>query len=276
MKAYDQLISHLKEIGKLKSVSALLGWDERTQLPPKGAEGRAEQMALLATMIHSRFTDKSVGDWLSECEQSDNMRDRHSDFAVNVQETRRNYDRAVKLPGEWVEEMAKMEVLAQHAWVEARKKSSFAEFAPWLTKILDLKKKQVGYLRKNAQQEAYDILLDEFEPRETAANLRRVFDSLRGPLVELIAAIGNSSKKAPLEILERKYPTDLQHKLATEAAKAVGFDFEGGRLDVSVHPFSTGIAPGDTRITTRYDENYFGDAFFGTLHEAGHAMYSQG
>jgi carboxypeptidase Taq len=279
MKAYDQLIAHLKELGQLKSISAILGWDERTQLPAKGAEGRSEQMALVATMIHARLTERRVADWLIECEQSDAMRDPESDFAVNVRETRRNYDRAAKLPGEWVEAMAKLEVLAQHAWVEARKKSSFAEFAPWLTKVLDLKKRQVEYLKAGAKQEfahPYDALLDEFEPRETTANLRRVFDSLREPLIELIARIGESPRKAPVEILERKYPTDAQQKLATEAAKAVGFDFEGGRLDVSVHPFSTGIAPGDTRITTRYDENYFGDAFFGTLHESGHAMYSQG
>ncbi|HWB53939.1 MAG TPA: carboxypeptidase M32, partial [Tepidisphaeraceae bacterium] len=182
-----------------------------------------------------------------------------------------------KLPAAWVEEMAKTEVLAQHAWVEARKKSSFTEFAPWLTKILDLKRRQVEYLRTGgAFACAYDALLDEFEPHETTANLQRVFDSLRDPLIELIRKVAESGKKAPAEILERRYPVEAQQKLAQEAARLVGFDFEAGRLDVSVHPFSTGIAPGDSRITTRYDENFFGDAFFGTLHESGHAMYSQG
>jgi carboxypeptidase Taq len=291
MNAHDSLVRHLKEIGTLKSVSAVLNWDERTQLPPKGGESRADQIALLATLVHGRLTDQRVGEWLAACEEElgrtgerakGRAGDDVSDVAVNVRETRRNYDRATKLPAEWVEEMAKTEVLGQQAWVEARKRSDFKMFQPWLEKILGLKKRQAEYLRTGDGANGrsgdwqYDALLDEFEPRETTANLTRVFESLRGPLVELVGKIRESGKVAPVEILERKYPADAQHRLALEAAKAVGFDFEGGRLDVSVHPFSTGIAPGDTRITTRYDENYFGDAFFGTLHEAGHAMYSQG
>ena len=107
-------------------------------------------------------------------------------------------------------------------------------------------------------------------------NLDRVFASLREPLVALVGAIGASSRKAPAHILERHYPADLQARLARQASKRVGFDFAAGRLDVSVHPFCSGIAPGDCRLTTRYDENYFGDAFFGVLHETGHGLYEQG
>src|SRR5205807_3799340 len=106
--------------------------------------------------------------------------------------------------------------------------------------------------------------------------LSKVFDALRGPLVELIGKIVASGRPAPIEILERHYPAAAQAKLAREAAQAVGFDFEAGRLDVSLHPFCSGIGPGDTRMTTRYDENYFGDAFFGVLHETGHGLYDQG
>jgi carboxypeptidase Taq len=122
----------------------------------------------------------------------------------------------------------------------------------------------------------YNALLEDFEPGETAENLSRVFEELRGPLVELIGKIVSSGKKAPVEILERDYPAAGQATLAREAAAAVGFDFEAGRLDVSLHPFCSGIGPGDTRMTTRYDEKYFGDAFFGVLHETGHGLYDQG
>jgi carboxypeptidase Taq len=103
-----------------------------------------------------------------------------------------------------------------------------------------------------------------------------VFAALRGPLVELIGRITSSGRKAPVEILERKFPAAIQEKLSREAAGKIGFDFEAGRLDVSVHPFCSGLGPGDCRMTTRYDENYFGDAFFGVLHETGHGLYNQG
>lgn len=273
--AYAELITTLKEIALLGSTNAILGWDERTQLPPKGTHFRAMQSSLLSRMTHEMFTSKRVGELLETVEHSDLVKDPQSDPAANVRETRRSYDRAVKLPAKLVEEITSVAVHAQQAWVESRKKSDFATFAPWLSKTLDLQRevaKCVGYATGNP----YDALLDEYEPGETAANLDRVFASLRGPLVDLVGRIASSSKKAPVEILERKYPAAAQETLAREAAAKVGFDFEAGRLDTSVHPFCSGIGPGDTRMTTRYDENYFGDAFFGVLHETGHGLYDQG
>jgi len=273
--SYVQLVAALREIALLNSVSSVLGWDERTQLPPKGAEHRSNQSALLARMAHEQFTSPRIGELLAGVEGSELVRDPHSDAAVNVRETRRRYDRQRKLPASLVEEMEKTAVLAQQAWVEARKKSDYAMFRPWLEKTLGLKKREaecVGYDGGHV----YDALLDPFEPHETTAGLRRVFESLREPLVELIGRITSSGRKAPVEILERHYPAAAQEKLAREAAAAVGFDFQAGRLDVSVHPFCSGLGPGDTRLTTRYDERYFGDAFFGVLHETGHGLYDQG
>jgi carboxypeptidase Taq len=260
-KSYRELTHELREIALLRSVSSVLGWDERTQLPPSGAEHRSNQMALMAKLEHQRFTAPKIGELLSAVDASGIAGAPESDIAVNLRESKRAYDRARKLPDSLVEERTKTEVLAQHAWVEARKKSDYSAFAPWLEKILALKKEEaslIGYAKH-----AYDTLLDEFEPGDTTEDLKSVFQSLRDPLVDLIRRIGAAPRQAPAEILERKYPPAAQEKLAREAAAAVGFDFTAGRLDVSVHPFCTGLGPGDTRMTTRYDENYFGDAFFG-------------
>ncbi len=272
--SYDALIVELREIGLLGSVSALLGWDERTQLPTKGAEHRGNQSALLARMIHERATAPKIGDWLGAVENSDLMGQADSDVATNVRETRRGYDRKRKLPASLVEEQAKLEVLAQHAWAEARRKSDFAAFAPWLEKTLVLKKQEANCL--GYREHIYDALLEDYEPGCTTAELRRVFEELRGPLVELIRKIAESGRRTAAEILERDYPAAAQEKLAREAAAFVGFDFQAGRLDVTVHPFCTDIGPGDVRLTTRYDPKYFGDAFFGVMHETGHGLYEQG
>jgi carboxypeptidase Taq len=272
--SYDALIRELREISLLGSVGSVLGWDERTQLPPQGAEHRAAQSSLLARMVHERFTSPRIDELLHDVQNSALAADPHSDPAVNARETRRSYDRARKLPSSLIEELSRVAVLAQQAWGEARAKSDYAAFEPWLTRILDLKRQEarcVGYTN-----DMYDALLDEFEPGETAANLRVTFERLRGPLVELIGWIVDSGRKAPVEILERNYPPEAQAKQAREAAAAVGFNFKAGRLDVSLHPFCTGIGPGDTRMTTRYDPHYFGDAFFGVLHETGHGLYEQG
>ncbi|MGH7213414.1 MAG: carboxypeptidase M32 [Tepidisphaeraceae bacterium] len=273
-KAYDELVTTLREISVLGSVGSLLHWDQETQMPPRGTEHRGNQQSLIARLTHERFTSPRIGELLATLESSSLVKDVESDEAVNVRETRRSHDRAVKLPPELVEEMARTSVLAHHAWAEARKKSDYKAFEPWLAKTLDLKRKEaecVGY-----KESPYDALVDEYEPGETAAGLRRALDELRGPLVELVGRITSSSRKAPVEILERVYPPAAQEALAREASRAVGFDFAAGRLDTSVHPFCTELGPGDVRMTTRYDERYFGDAFFGVLHETGHGLYEQG
>jgi carboxypeptidase Taq len=167
--AYNELITTLREIGTLSSVAGVLGWDERTYMPPKGAELRSRQSALLARMIHQQFTAPRIGELLGRIEASDLVRDPESDAAANVRETRRSYDRATKLPSTLVEELARTTVLAEHAWVEARRKSCFADFAPWLSKVLDLKKQEASCL--GYKEHPYDALLDDYEPGETAANI---------------------------------------------------------------------------------------------------------
>jgi carboxypeptidase Taq len=229
---------------------------------------------MLAKMAHEWFTSPTIDNLLAEVESSPLVADPHSDAAVNIRETRRAYDRARKIPGSLVEELSRTSVFAQQAWGEARKKSDYKTFQPWLEKILVLKRREaecVGYASN-----PYDALIDQFEPGETADGVRKMFAGLRGPLVELVGKIVASGRKAPVEILERNYPADAQEKLAREASAALGFDFESGRLDISLHPFCSGIGPGDTRLTTRYDPNYFADAFFGVLHETGHGLYDQG
>jgi carboxypeptidase Taq len=272
--AYSEHTKALREIGTLGSICSLLGWDEQVNMAPAGADHRARQSSYIARVHHEKFTSPRIGELLASVEASDLVKDPESDAAANVRETRHDYDRARKIPADLVEELARTEVHSQLAWGEARKKSSFKEFAPWLQKTVDLKKREaecVGY-----KDHIYDALIDPYEPHATTRELRNVLEDLRDPLIELIGKITSSGRKAPTEIMERKYPAALQEKLARMGAEAIGFDFNAGRLDVSVHPFCSGQGPGDTRMTTRYDENYFVDAFMGVLHETGHAMYEQG
>lgn len=273
--SYLQLVSSVRECSLLDSIGGLMGWDEQTCLPTAGVDHRANQQSLLARIGHERFTSPRIGELLGEVEQSDFVKDPISDAAANVRETRRLYDRASKVPAALVEELSRTGVLAHSAWAEAKKKSHFPTFEPWLDKMLDLKRQEAecfGYASGNP----YDALLDGYEPGETAANVQKVFDSFRAQLVDLVGRIVASGKTAPLHVMERKFPVALQEQFAREAAKAVGFDFSAGRMDVAMHPFCSGMGPGDTRITTRFDENFFGDAFFSVLHEVGHGLYEQG
>src|SRR5262249_31342458 len=235
---------------------------------------RAEQMALLARMTHELLTHPRIGECLAAVEGSELVRMPDADAAVNVREIRRQYDRAVKLPKDLVEEIARVTSRAQQVWQEARKANDFKSFEPWLSQIVNLKRQQaaaIGYA-----ENPYDALLDEFEPGASAAEITGMFAALRAELIPLVGAMLSSSRKPRREILEREYPVDRQEVLGQAAAAAIGFNFQGGRLDVTAHPFCSTAGPGDVRLTTRYHPRCFNEAFFSILHEAGHGLYEQG
>lgn len=270
--AYDALMRECFELDLIRSTAATLGWDEQTQLPPKATPHRAEQNAFLSKLAHERFTSPQIGELLSAIEASDLVADLDSDAAANARELRRSYDRATKLPAELVEAIAKHEVLSQNAWVEARKNSDFPAFAPWLGKTIELKREVAACVGGGAVP--YDALLDDYEPHETSANLGRVLNDLRDRLVPLVEKVlGSSRRPAPITGV---FPVESQRQFGRMIAEKIGFDFDAGRIDISVHPFCTGLSAGDTRLTTRYSPDAFEGSFFGVLHECGHGLYEQG
>jgi carboxypeptidase Taq len=271
--AYAELVRRSKELGVLGSCAAVLGWDQQTYMPTKGAGLRGEQMAFLAGLAHSKATEPVVGELLAAVEGSDLVADPDSDAGANVREMRRGYDRATKLPAALVEELARATTAAQQAWQQAKAANDFPAFRPHLETVVALKRQEaqaVGYV-----DHPYNALLDEYEPGATVAEVREVFAGLTRDLVPLIKAIGESPRKPDRTVLERDYPIDRQKVFAEAAAAAFGFDFAGGRLDTTAHPFCSGVGPGDCRITTRYNPRFFSEAFFGVLHETGHALYEQ-
>ena len=272
--AYSDLIHRTREAGVLASCGSVLGWDESTYMPRNGSAWRGEQMGLLARLGHEMATAPKIGELLAEVESSSLVGDPVSDAAVNVREIRRNYDRAVKLPASLVEALAREATLAQGVWRDAKKASDFALFRPNLERLVALLREKADAIGHGGCR--YDALLDEYEPAATTAEVTQVFAALRGELVPLLVSIAASGKSPNREIIHREYPIDRQKLFGEAAASAVGFDFDAGRLDESAHPFCSGFGPGDCRITTRYAPNHFNQAFFGILHETGHALYEQG
>jgi carboxypeptidase Taq len=273
--AFGELTRLLREAELLGTCASVLGWDEQTYMPTGGAEHRANQLSLLAGLTHERKTSPRIGELLGELEQSGQLGDPDGDVAANVREARRTYDRLTKLPRRLVEEISHTTTLAQQAWVKAREHADFVQFLPWLEKMISLKREEAEAIGYGAGV-PYDALLDEYEPGTTAAEVAAVFQPLREELVRLVAAIQASSRRAPVELLERFYPVTAQQVFAEGAAKRIGFDFQRGRIDRSPHPFCSGFGPGDCRLTTRYHDHHFSSAFFGVLHEAGHGIYEQG
>lgn len=274
MQTYGKLCKHIRQSSQLAAIEAVLDWDERCMMPVSGAENRAEQITLLSGILHERLTDPKIGEWLDELKDGPLTQDPHDDFGATLRHIRRNYEKRTKLPKELVEELAHTAALGQHVWQEARAKDDFASFAPILTKMVSLKQQQADAL--GFAETRYDALLDDFEPGELTSRVTQVLGALRDELVPLVAQVRDGGRSPDMSILERRYPIDVQRSFGRAAAAKIGFDFERGRLDVTAHPFCTGLGPNDCRITTRYDEHFFNAGFFGILHEAGHGIYDQG
>lgn len=274
MSSFEELCASAREAALLESIDGLLGWDERTYMPPAAGEYRAEQMTYIAGLLHQKRTSPRIGELLAELSASDLAKDPHGDKGAVLRQLRRDYDKRVKLPQSLVEELMRASVLGQQAWVKARRDNDFASLAPHLEKLYRLKRQQAECL--GYQDHPYDALLDDFEPGAKTADVAQVLADLRAELVPLVQAIIESGRRAPVEILAHDYPAAVQEAFGKAAAAAIGFDFQRGRLDVTHHPFCAGVGPHDCRITTRYDERFFPGAFFGILHEAGHGIYDQG
>ncbi len=271
---YESLCQHVRQIGLLGSVEELLGWDERTMMPAGGAEHRAEQMTLLSGLIHERWLDPQLADWLNELTESPLAADPVSDAGATIRDVVRQHKRRTSLPKTLVEELTRTAVLGQNAWQEARANDNFPAFRPWLEKLVGLKQQEADAVGYEACR--YDALLDEYEPGQRTAETSQVLAGLRDELVPLIHAIGESSREPDTSVLSREFSVDGQEAFGRVAASRIGFDFSRGRLDVTTHPFCCSPGPSDVRITTRYNPRFFNEAFFGILHEAGHGIYEQG
>lgn len=269
--AYERLTALGKELQLVSDSAALLGWDQEVLLPSRGIPYRAEQMSWFCGYVHERFTAAEVGEWIAEAEDQTKAGDVVA--AANCREWRHEYDRSTCLPTKLVQELAEARVHSQAAWAEARKVSDFRRFSPHLQKLVDLSREHAE--RWGYDDQLYDALIDRFERGATARGLVGTLGSLRTDLLPIVEA---ATSRPPYDRsgLSGHYPVERQQAFNREVAESIGFDFEAGRIDTAVHPFCSGMAPYDTRLTTRYDETDFLSSLFGVLHEAGHGLYEQG
>lgn len=266
----NDLKNHFAVIDDIGNANSLLGWDQNTKMPPGANAARGQMMATLGVLSHERMMDKRVGKWLKDLAKAKLS---PVDGAM-VWQARRIYDRATKIPASFVETWAKQRSKAQAVWIESRQKNDFKLFAPELKKVFDLARQYADYL--GYKDHPYDALHDLYEVGSTVANVKKVFEPLRNETVNLVKAIQESKKQNSDKVLHQAYDEGLQEQFAVDVVKAFGYDFNYGRLDRTVHPFAQGISKYDVRITTRYNPNFLSMALFGTMHEAGHAMYEQG
>jgi carboxypeptidase Taq len=273
---YEELKSRLSSIHDLHMARSILGWDQHTKMPPKGGEVRAEQLGTLDRFSHELFIDDEIGRLLEDLRGYEEEAGFDSIEASLIRTTRRDYEKAKRVPAELRAEMTRAGAIALPAWIEAREKSDFSIFLPYLTRNLELTHEYIACFDGMGYESAYDVLLDDFDEGMTADVVRTVFDELKRELIPLIAQIQENADRVDDSSLHGDFPIEKQRAIALEVLERFGFDHESWRLDPTVHPFAMSAGTSDIRLTTRYDETDLGVSLFASIHEFGHGFYEAG
>ena len=269
----QQFKTLLAEVADLNSAQALLSWDQQTYMPPGGAEARGNQLATLGKISHQKFTSEEIGKLLDDLEKEYAGADPDSDDLRLLKLTRHSYDRATRVPAEFVAEFAVVTSKAFEAWVEARSKSDFSIFRPHLEKVVELNQRYILFFP--AADHPYDILLDKYERGMKTADVRAIFDTLRSQQVELLQTI-SEREQVDDSFVGVEYDEQKMFDFSKEIATKFGFDWNRGRQDKAPHPFTTFFSINDVRITTRFEPNVPTNTLFNTMHEVGHGLYDLG
>ncbi|HEY5695113.1 MAG TPA: hypothetical protein VIR14_11460, partial [Gaiellaceae bacterium] len=242
--ALERLKERLGEVSDLGKVMRLLSWDQQTMMPPAGTGHRADQMATVQRLAHERFTDPEVGRMLDELRPLEESLDPDSDDAALIALVRRDYEKAVKVPASLRAAMTRAAAEARPLWVTAKTESDFPSFLPALERIVELKLQYVDCVADGAA-ERYDVLLDDYEPQTTTAEVRALFEELKPPLVELIAEL--RERDVDDSFLHGDFPPDRQRALSHEVLELFGHRPDSWRIDPTEHPFASGAGRDDVR-----------------------------
>ncbi|MDQ0337571.1 carboxypeptidase Taq [Caldalkalibacillus uzonensis] len=264
----DQKISHFKEL------LSLANWDLHTGAPKKGRSLRSKAIGTLSSEVFQLSLSTEMGKCLDTLSDPDIQAQLDEVVRAKVRLYKRHYNKSKQIPPEEYQAYVVLTSQAQDVWIEAKTKKDFSIFRETLKKIVDFNKKFIDYY--GYKDHPYDALLDEYEPGLTVQTLDQLFGDLRTKTIDLLERIQSSGNHPRTEIFHQRFDIKQQEAFSLFVLPKLGYDLEAGRLDVSAHPFATGLNTGDVRITTRYMENDMRSAIFGTIHECGHALYEQG
>jgi carboxypeptidase Taq len=268
--AYAELCRVHSRLYRYYHLAAIVGWDRNAMMPPKGSEARAAAEAELAALIHRTRTDPRLAAWGRGAEQEllDDVE------RANLREIRRDWRDANALPESLIEAKTLAGARCEHAWRRQRSANDWRGFLANFHDVVRLAREEAKLLADDSGLSRYDALMDRYEPGARAVEIERIFAEVRKWLPDLVVRVLARQRSEKVAVPAGRFPVAAQRAMNLAVMRLLGFDFEAGRLDESVHPFSGGV-PEDLRLTTRYREDDFAQSLMATIHETGHARFEQ-
>lgn len=270
---FQKLKQLLQEVSDLNSIGSLLYWDQSTYMPAQGAEARGRQLAYVSKQAHEKSTRAEIGQLAEKCVQYFEKSSPQGPELAISRVVLKDFLRSSRVPTEFVGELSEHASKSYEAWIKARPANDFQAMIPFLKKNLELTKKYTSYFSEFSHP--LDALMEETEPGLRVSFVEPMFKELRTGLQQILQT-HLQQQKSDDSCIKKFYAKDKQLAFGLKVAQDFGYSLASGRQDETHHPFMTKIAKGDTRILTRVNEYDFGDAFFSTTHEAGHALYEMG
>lgn len=270
---FAQLATRLSEVTDIESAASVLYWDQATYMPAKGASARGRQLGTLKQISHEKFTDPKIGELLEDLRGYEQSLPYDSTAASLIRIARRDYDRAVRVPAAFMAKLCRHQADCYEAWAVAKADNNFAAVAPELETTLELSRQYADFFP--GCEHVADSLIDRSDYGMKVSILRPLFAQLRQALVPIVEAI-TSNPPAGDSCLQQEFPAAQQLEFTRTVVERMGYDFQRGRQDLTLHPFMTSMSVDDVRITTRVYEDRLDQALFSSIHEAGHALYELG
>ncbi|NBG89307.1 carboxypeptidase M32 [Isachenkonia alkalipeptolytica] len=270
LKRYMEISSKIQHY---REMAGLAHWDMATYAPKEGRNIRSEALGTLSTEAFKMSVSPEMQHLLGEFSREKYYNELPEKYQKSIEKDVKHLEKFQKIPEEEYRDYVILTSRAQNIWEKAKADDDFEIFRPYLEKIVDFNRRmseRLGY-----EGHAYNALLDRFEEGMTVEKLDAIFGELKEGVLNILNKIQNASKKPNKRLESVKLPVEKQKILSEKILKKIGYDFECGRLDESIHPFTIGLNPKDVRVTTRYQEDFFKTALFGTIHEGGHGMYEQ-
>ena len=263
----------VKKMNLYNEAIGLIHWDMRTKAPRRSVPHRSETVGMLSGETFRMLVSEQMGEWLKRLNDPETQAQLDETTRKMAAEYGREYERSRNIPPEEYERYVVLASEAESAWESHKPSGDFAAIRPYLQQLIDFNRKFIEYW--GYEEHPYEALLEPYEPGMKVAQLERVFTVLKKELVPLVSDVANRNEKPETGFLRQPFDEEKQRKFSHYILEQMGYDFDAGRLDESVHPFAIGLNPGDVRITTAFREDDFTFSLFSSIHEGGHALYEQ-
>ena len=246
----------------------VLYYDGATAAPAGSAANRGETMAVLSEAEYLMATGPEMIDLLDFLyAHNDELTQKQRRI---VEMLRKDLAELRCIPQEEYAAASKLMAESTAAWHEAKPRSDFSIFAPYLEKVIETKKRFAHYVKPDI--DPYEYYLDTYEPGLTRRKCDEFFAALRARVVPLLKRV-QAARQVDASFLTGDFPLEAQRKLSDELMEIMRIDRSFCSIGETEHPFTTNFTKRDVRITTHYYPDNAVSSMYSVIHEGGHALY---